>query len=122
MDEAREMYQEHILENYKDPMNFGTINNPTNEKRELNPLCGDDITIQLIIKENQVQEIKFKGEGCAISIASASLLTEEIKGKTIKEILKLNQADIMKLLMITISPGRMKCATLSLKAVQGAIG
>ena len=51
MDEAREMYQEHILENYKDPMNFGTIDNPTNKKRELNPLCGDDITIQLIIKE-----------------------------------------------------------------------
>ena len=121
MDEAREMYQEHILENYKDPMNFGTINNPTNEKRELNPLCGDDITIQLIIKENQVKEIKFKGEGCAISIASASLLTEEIKGKTIKEILKLNQEDIMKLLMIPISLGRIKCATLSLKAVQGAI-
>ena len=62
MDEAREMYQEHILENYKDPMNFGTIDNPTNKKRELNPLCGDDITIQLIIKENQVKEIKFKGE------------------------------------------------------------
>ena len=121
MDEAREMYQEHILENYKDPMNFGIIDNPTNEKRELNPLCGDDITIQLIIKGNQVKKIKFKGEGCAISIASTSLLTEEIKGKTIKEILKLNQEDIMELLMIPISPGRMKCATLSLKALQEAI-
>ena len=121
MDEAREMYQEHILENYKDPMNFGNIDDPTNEKRELNPLCGDDITIQLIIKENKVKEIRFKGEGCAITIASASLLTEEIKGKTIKEISKLNQEDIMELLMIPISPGRMKCATLSLKALQEAI-
>ncbi|MBW2985352.1 SUF system NifU family Fe-S cluster assembly protein [Candidatus Woesearchaeota archaeon] len=122
MDEAREMYQEHILENYKDPMNFGTIDNPTNEKRELNPLCGDDITIRLIINENKVKEIKFTGRGCAISMASASLLTEQVKGKTIKEILKLSQENIMELLMISISPGRMKCATLSLKALQEAVG
>ena len=122
MDEAREMYQEHILENYKDPMNFGTIDNPTNEKRELNPLCGDDITIRLIINENKVKEIKFTGRGCAISMASASLLTEQVKGKTIKEILKLSQENIMELLMIPISPGRMKCATLSLKALQEAVG
>jgi nitrogen fixation NifU-like protein len=122
MDEAREMYQEHILENYKDPMNFGTIDNPTNEKRELNPLCGDDITIRLIINENKVKEIKFTGRGCAISMASASLLTEQVKGNTIKEILKLSQENIMELLMISISPGRMKCATLSLKALQEAVG
>ena len=121
MDEAREMYQEHILENYKDPMNFGTIDNPTNEKRELNPLCGDDITIRLIINENKVKEIKFTGRGCAISMAYESLLTEQLKGKTIKEILKLNQEDIMELLMIPISPGRIKCATLSLKALQEAV-
>ena len=121
MNEWNELYLEVILDHNKNPRNNGTLEQYTHHAEGHNPLCGDDITIQLIIKKNQVKEIKFKGEGCAISIASASLLTEEIKGKTIKEILKLNQEDIMKLLMIPISPGRIKCATLSLKAVQGAI-
>ena len=123
MDEplAREMYQEHILDAYKYPSNFGTLENATHTHREHNPLCGDDITIQLVIEENKVKSVKFKGRGCAISMASASFLTDMIKGKTKEEISQLNKDHILELLQIPIGPVRLKCALLSLETVQKAL-
>lgn len=112
------MYKEQILDLYKNPNNFGDLPNFTHEYHEFNPLCGDEIIVQLIIKENKVKDIKFQGHGCAISIASASLLTDKIKNKPIKEIQKLNFEDIKKLLGIDITYQRIKCATLALEAVK----
>jgi len=118
---SEEMYKEHILDLYKNPRNFGKIENPTHTHSENNPLCGDEITIQLVITGNKVDEIKFLGKGCAISMASASLLTEKAKGINVDEIKNLNKENVLDLLKIPISYGRLKCALLSLEALKRSI-
>jgi nitrogen fixation NifU-like protein len=115
--EVRAMYQEHILDNYKNPQNHGTLDNPTDERRGYNPLCGDDLTDKMIIKNTKIEDIKFKGNGCAISIASTSLLSEFVKGKTVAEVKKLTKEDILELLEIPISHARIKCALLCLETI-----
>ena len=116
-----QMYREHILDLYKNPLNFGSLKNATHEHTLNNPLCGDEITIQLIMEDNKIKDIKFKGIGCAISIASTSLLTDKIKGMKIKDINKITSEETIKMLHIPISYVRMKCATLSLEAVKEAL-
>ena len=115
------MYREQILDLYKHPNNFGELPNFTHEYHEFNPLCGDEIIVQLIIENNKIKDIKFQGHGCAISIASASLLTDKIKDMNKKDILKLNFEDIKKLLGIDITYQRIKCATLALEAIKRAL-
>ena len=117
----REMYQEHILDAYKHPSNFGKLEGRTNEHKSYNPLCGDDITIQLIIKDGKIEDVKFEGKGCAISMASASFLTDAIKGKSVKEVKAMKKEDILEMLQIPIGPVRLKCALLPLEAVHEAI-
>ena len=90
-------------------------------QREVNPLCGDVITLYLKTKEDQIIDVSFTGNGCAISLASASLLTENIKGKTVKEATEFNSADLFSLLGIPISHTRTKCALLSLKTLHQAL-
>lgn len=88
--ELRELYQQVILDHNKAPRNFRKIENPTNQAEGYNPLCGDNVTIYLIIDENNViKDISFLGSGCAISKASASLMTSMLKGKTVEEAEKL---------------------------------
>ena len=116
-----QMYREHILDLYKNPLNFGNLENPTHTHSKNNPLCGDEITIQLIIEKNIVKDIKFKGVGCAISIASTSLLTDKIKGMNVGDIKKITSEKTIKMLGIEISYVRMKCATLCLEAVKEAL-
>ncbi len=116
-----DMYIQEIIDLYKHPLNFGVIENPTHSHKEFNSLCGDEIIVQLIIKNEKVKDIKFQGHGCAISIASASLLTDYVKNKDIKEISKLNVENVKKLLGIEISPGRVKCATLALEAIKRSV-
>src|SRR3989344_7633274 len=98
-----EMYKEHILDLYKNPLNFGKLEKPTHKHKEINSLCGDDITVYLEIKDNRIRDIKFTAKGCAISIASASLITEKIKGMNINEVKQLNEESIKKLLKIPIT-------------------
>jgi nitrogen fixation NifU-like protein len=86
-----------------------------------NPLCGDRITMMLGIRDGMVAEVAFTGRGCAISQASASLLTDEIKGKPVDEVAKITPADVLDLLGIEISPARLKCALLSLDTVSHAL-
>jgi len=121
MSGAREMYREFILEHYKNPQNYGELKEATHTQEEYNPLCGDKITIQLIVKDNKISDIKFKGQGCAISMAAASLLTERIKGVDISEVEKLNRDDMMELLKIPVGPARIKCLLLGLEAVRRAL-
>ncbi len=116
-----DLYRDYILEHYRRPHNFGVIENPTATYEGANPLCGDRITMMLGIRDGVVAEVGFTGRGCAISQASASLLTDEIKGKTVDEVAKVNTQDLLDLLGIEISPARLKCALLSLDTLEHAL-
>jgi len=115
------LYRQHILDLYKNPHNFGKIEGATHEQRVHNPLCGDDITIQLIIKEDMVEDIHFTGTGCAISMAAASILTDKVKGMKVEEIKNMKAQDILEAVNIPLGPVRIKCALLSLEAVHRSI-
>ncbi len=118
-----QFYREYILDHYKNPRNFGHIEHPTYTHEEDNPLCGDVVGIDLLVKDGVVDDIKFHGRGCAISQASASLLTERIKGMSLDEARTIGKEDVLSELGIDISPARIKCALLSLKVLKaGAWG
>lgn len=122
MDDIEMMYQENILDHYKNPRNFGRIKNATVHHHEYNPLCGDQIELFLVIDENKkIVDVKFYGKGCAISQASASMLTENLKGKNISGIRKLVKEDILQMLGVPLSPVRLKCALLSLDTLRNSI-
>ncbi len=116
-----DLYRDYILEHYRRPHNFGVLDSPTVSYEGNNPLCGDRITIMLGIKDGVVEDVAFSGRGCAISQASASLLTDEIKGKAVAAVEKLTPDDLLDLIGIEISPARMKCALLSLDTVAHAL-
>jgi nitrogen fixation NifU-like protein len=119
-----DFYRENILDHYRHPRNAGTLENPTHSHQEDNPLCGDVIRIDLHVNDDDViDQVAFKGKGCAISQASASMLTEMIEGKTLDEAKQIGKEDILEALGIEIGPVRMKCALLSLKVLKtGAYG
>jgi len=116
-----DMYKEHILELYKSPSNFGTLSAPTNEKTAYNSVCGDEITVQLLVKNGIIKDVKFSGSGCVIAMVASSLLTDKIKGKKISEIKKLKAENVLDMLKMKLNPARIKCALLSLEAVRGAL-
>ncbi len=116
-----DLYRDYILEHYRHPHNFGTLAAPTASYEGSNPLCGDRITLMLGISDGIVREVAFTGRGCAISQASASLLTDEIKGKTVEELEKMTPEDVLDLIGIEISPARLKCALLSLDTLSHAL-
>ncbi len=116
-----DLYRDYILEHYRRPHNFGVLEAPTASYEGSNPLCGDRITVMLGIHAGIVSEVAFTGRGCAISQASASLLTDEIKGKTVAEVERMTPDDLLDLLGIEISPARLKCALLSLDTVSHAL-
>ncbi len=115
-----DIYMEHILELYKNPKNFGEISDAEIKKTDYNPSCGDMVSMFAKIKNGKIMDAKFKGHGCAISTASASLLTEHVKGKNILEIQKMGQKEIFKLIGIDLSknPSRVKCAMLPLTVLK----
>ena len=116
------MYQENILDHYKSPRNFGKIENASVHHHEYNPPCGDEIEMFMVLDENRkVVDVKFNGHGCAISQASASMLTEQIKSKNIDELKKMTKENILEMLGIPISPVRLKCALLSLDTLKNSI-
>ncbi len=116
-----DLYREHILDLYKNPLNRGVIEHPTHEFEKNNPLCGDEIKIQLVVDNGKICDVKFNGGGCAISMASVSLVTEKIKHMDIADAKNLNKEDILALMHIPLSPVRIKCALLSLDVLKGAL-
>ena len=116
-----DLYRDYILEHYRRPHNFGILDDPTASYEGANPLCGDRITIMLGVRDGVVAEVAFTGRGCAISQASASLLTDEVRGKPVEEVARLTPDDVLDLLGIEISPARLKCALLSLDTLQHAL-
>lgn len=116
-----DFYKEYILDHYRNPRNFGHLEAPTAKAEDLNPLCGDTITMELAVDDDgKVTDVKFSGRGCAISQASASMLTESIKGMPLEDVAKLSQEAVLENVGIGISPTRMKCAMLGLKVLKSA--
>lgn len=117
-----DMYAENIMDHFNSPRNLGKIKNPDIKHTGLNPFCGDQLEISVKLnREKEIADIKFEGRGCSISQASASMLTEAIKGKTLDQVKKLSKEDILDLLNIPIGPVRMKCALLGLDTLREGI-
>jgi nitrogen fixation NifU-like protein len=114
-------YREYILDHYRNPRNYGTLTNPTAHAEDSNPLCGDQLAMDLVVDGDRVSEVRFKGRGCAISQASASMLSEMIEGKTVKEVVQLGKDDVLEALGIAISPARTKCAFLALRVLHRSL-
>ncbi len=116
------MYQEQILDHYQNPRNHGALDEPVTIRREeYNPLCGDRLVLEMRLVDDKVEAVRFRGHGCAISQAAMSMLSEEIVGKSVDELKQLQKQDVLDLLGIPLSPARLKCALLSLKAVKAGV-
>ncbi len=116
-----DFYKEYILDHYRNPRNFGHLERVDATAEDLNPLCGDTIKMELALDgEGRVEDVKFSGRGCAISQASASMLTESIKGMKLDDVARLSQESVLENVGIGISPTRMKCALLGLKVLKSA--
>jgi nitrogen fixation NifU-like protein len=122
MDES--IYREQIIDLYENPLNYGEVKDPNFSYEEDNPLCGDVIRIDVRLDgQHRVAEVAWRGDGCAISQASASLLTEAIKGKTLDEVKGFTNEQLLELVGIPLRMARVKCALLSLKVLKaGAYG
>jgi nitrogen fixation NifU-like protein len=112
---------EYILDHYKNPRNYGTLPDADVSYEEGNPSCGDVVRIDLKIEDDRVVDARFSGQGCTISQASASILTEMIMGKSLEEIKGISKEDMLNALGIRISPIRFKCALLALKVLKSGL-
>jgi nitrogen fixation NifU-like protein len=118
---ADSIYREIILDHYQNPRNRGTLDPHDYSYEDSNPLCGDEVRIDVRVKDGAVDAIAFSGQGCAISQASASILTELVEGKSLDEVKALGKDELLEEIGITLSPARLKCALLSLKVLKAGI-
>jgi nitrogen fixation NifU-like protein len=112
------LYREHILDHYRHPRNQGTLEGADISCERDNPVCGDVVRLDIRLSGGRVSEARFSGRGCVISMASASMLTEEILGKTVEELRALQDEDVFRMLGITLGPVRAKCGLLPLRVLQ----
>lgn len=115
------IYREQILDHNKNPRNKGTLENPQFTYQDVNPLCGDEIRMDVQTDGQRVTDIRFSGRGCAISQAAASILTEMVDGQTLDDVKAISREDLLDELGVPISPARMKCAMLGLKVLKAGI-
>lgn len=113
------VYREHILDHYQNPAHRGSIDGPTIREHDSNPLCGDDLTIDILIGgDGSITDCRFHGHGCSISQAAADILCSEVVGKKIGDILDMTKEDMLALLGIDLGPVRVKCGLLAYKAMK----
>ena len=112
------LYHEHILDHYRHPRNQGMLDDADISCEQDNPVCGDVVRLDVRLKDGRVSEARFSGRGCVISLASASMLTEEILGKTVEELEALQDEDVFRMLGITLGPVRARCGLLPLRVLQ----
>lgn len=115
------IYQEIILDHYHNPHNYGELDEPQVDISVSNSSCGDKIRLTLKIEKDIVTDIAFSATGCAISMASASLLTDYVKHKSVDEVKKIQKEKLLELIGIELSPSRLRCALLPLEAVSKAV-
>lgn len=115
------LYHDLILDHYRNPRHYGSLDRATHRADALNPTCGDSLHMDLNVRHGTISEVRFTGSGCAISQASASLLTEHVKGKRVDEALALEPKTVLDFLGVTLSPARLKCGLLSLETLQRAL-
>jgi len=115
------IYREELLDHYQTPRNFKQLSKYTHSAAKANPLCGDQLNFFLLIKNNRLQDIGFQGEGCVISMATASILSEYFKGQKTSDLLNFKTKELLKKLQIQLTPTRLKCALLPLETIQSAI-
>ena len=114
-------YRENLLDHYRNPRQHGHIDAPTVSHEDLNPLCGDMIHIDLTIDNDHIADVRFSGHGCAVSQAAASMLLEEIVGKSVDEVAAFGRDDLLELIGVPLSPARLKCALLSLGVLRAGL-
>jgi nitrogen fixation protein NifU and related proteins len=115
-----ELYRDYILDHYKNPKNFGELAEHDLEFHDKNPLCGDEMEIQIRIEDGKIADLKWHGQGCAISQAAASIASEELIGMAVDDASKLDADWMLDQMGIDISATRRKCALLNLKVLRGA--
>ena len=116
-----ELYRDYILEHYKQPRNFGELPERDLEFHDKNPLCGDEMEVQIKVEDGKIADLKWHGQGCAISQAAASIASEELIGMPIDDAAKLDADWMLEHMGIEISATRRKCALLNLKVLRGAV-
>lgn len=116
-----DIYVEEILDHFRNPRNFGELQDADIKVKDVNTLCGDGFEFFVKLNDGYVNDIRFKGEGCAISTASASILSEFVKGKNLEDVAKISDEEMIKLLGIPISPARRKCALLPLEILKSGM-
>jgi nitrogen fixation NifU-like protein len=116
-----DIYREQILDHYQNPRNFGDLEPADIVNEDSNPLCGDQCRMSVRLDDGLLSEVKFRAQGCAISLASASMLTEELRGKSLAEVENLDKEFIQELLGVPLSPIRLKCALLPLMVIKAGI-
>ena len=116
-----DLYRDYILDHYKRPRNFGELESRDLEAHEHNPLCGDEIGVHIRVSDERIEDLRFHGHGCAISQASASIASEELKGMPLQQVAELDADWMLELLGIPVSAARRKCALLNLKVLRGAV-
>lgn len=115
------LYREAILDHFRNPRNKGTLDPADYSYEDVNPLCGDEIRMDLRTDGERITEVRFSGRGCAISQAAASILTELVEGRPLDEVKAISREDLLDELGVPISPARMKCAMLGLKVLKAGI-
>ncbi len=117
-DRLDDIYDDHILDHFESPYHKGTCPDATCTHSDRNPICGDQISVQLKLSGDRVQAAYFNGKGCAISQAAASILCEYVEGKTVAELTAMQAKDMLHLLQVPLTPSRQKCGILGFKALK----
>lgn len=116
-----DLYAQNVMDHYKNPRNKGKLSGATISHHEANYSCGDTVSLDVVVEDDSLKDIKFEGGGCAVSMASMSIMSDAIKGKTVDQIMALTETDVVEMLGIPVTVRRRKCALLGLLTVKNAI-